>query len=120
MADNKHVEWFQKTHMSAGESVVTSVGGYVDKKPGLKRGALIVTNRRVVFCHKGWFGEHLEHFDLSKVTAVERSSNLLGAKTTVRASGAALEFHFNHAPEAIKALHDALDAGRQSAPHAAV
>lgn len=114
MAGNKHAEWFTKTHMRPGEQVVASAGGHIDK-PTFKRGALIVTTQRVAFCSKGWFGEHLEHIELSRVTAVARSSGLLGAKATVSASGFELQVSFAHAPDAIAAVYAALDEGRQRA-----
>jgi hypothetical protein len=114
MAGNKHVEWFTKTHMRPDEQVVASAAGHIDK-PAFKRGALIVTTQRVAFYSKGWFGEHLEHFELSRVNAVARSSGLLGAKATISASGAELQVSFAYAPEAIAAVYQALDVGRQKA-----
>lgn len=114
MAGNKHAEWFQKTHMRPDEQLVAFAAGHIDK-PAFKRGALIVTTQRVAFCSKGWFGEYLEHIELGRVTAVARSSGMLGAKTTISASGAELRVGFTHAPEAIAAVYAALDQGRQKA-----
>jgi hypothetical protein len=114
MAGNKHVEWFQKTHIRAGEEVVAWAAGHVER-PALKRGGLIVTTQRLVFCSKGWFGEHLEHLELGRITGVARSSGLMGAKATITASGTEMQVAFQWAPEAIAKLYDALDAARQKA-----
>ncbi len=115
MAESKHVEHFRKAHLRSGEEVVAWANGYAEKKPGIKRGSLLVTTKRVVCCHQGWFGEHVEHFDLAKVTSVERSSNMFQHKAVISAGSADLRFQFAADADAEKRVHEALDAGRQNA-----
>ena len=116
MAESKHVEHFRKAHLRSGEEVLASADGYAQRKSGITRGSLIVTGQRVVFCHKGWFGEHIEYFELAKITAVERTASMLQRHRAVISAGSAeIRFLFGTDLAAEKAVYDALDAGRQRA-----
>jgi hypothetical protein len=85
MAEPKHTQYFRKRHLEPNESIYASAAGYIGKMMGRgddtqHNGALIITDRRVVFYRKGVFGEVLETMPLKSITSVEQKS-LMGHRT---------------------------------------
>jgi len=85
MAEPKHTQHFRKHHLEPNETVLRSASGYVGKMMGSgddaqHNGALIVTDRRIVFYRKGVFGEVLESMPLASITSVEQKS-FMGHRT---------------------------------------
>lgn len=81
---DSHFEKFTTTKLKAGEKIHGNMQGWIGgfaKGPGNgrethKNGQLIVTNERVCFYRKGFFGEVFETIPLSKITSVETRSVL--------------------------------------------
>jgi hypothetical protein len=75
---NKHVIAFESSKLKIGERIVSHISGYIggsgkdEKFP--HDGSFIVTDQRVVFYRKGFFGEVFETIPLNKITSVETKS----------------------------------------------
>lgn len=94
---SKHLTAFEARHLTAGESILAWGEGYIGKMMGRGRetqhnGVLIVTDRRVAFCRRGWLGDVLETIPLRSIGSIERLS-VLGHRTMrMHTSHDALEF----------------------------
>nr|WP_325265575.1 PH domain-containing protein [uncultured Rhizobium sp.] len=87
-----HVEFFEKNYRQHGETVQASVEGWIGeifgKGPKTQHnGALIITDRRIVFVRKGIIGNIFEAIPRSKISSLETKS-LLGHVTA--------RFHTSH------------------------
>ena len=92
-----HVKKFEKKQLSAGEKVLASCEGYTGKlfatgEDSQKNGALIVTDRRVVFFSNRLFGSDLETIPTKNITSVETTSKLGHKTVTIHTSHDAIEF----------------------------
>jgi len=85
MAEGTHTRHFRERHLETGEEIKAAAPGYIGKMMGSgddrqHNGELIVTNKRVIFYRKGFFGEVLETMPFDKITSVEQKS-LMGHRT---------------------------------------
>lgn len=80
-----------REHLEAGEDIVAAVQGTYETKilgnDGVRAGAFIATDRRLVFFAKKLFGFDLEVFPYGKISSIEMSKGFMGHKITVFASG---------------------------------
>lgn len=79
--ESKHVKNFRMSHIKETEEIKAFDDGYIGEMLGKGsdtqyNGSLIVTNERVVFYRKGFFGEVLETIPLKNITSIERKSSL--------------------------------------------
>jgi hypothetical protein len=79
--ESKHVTAFRLKHQKPGEVIVVTAEGYIGEMMGSGKntqhnGTLVVTDQRVAFIRKGLFGDVFQSIPLSKVTSVERRTNL--------------------------------------------
>lgn len=102
---SKHVEAFKQRHIKPNEQITAFAEGYKGKvmgsgKDAQHNGALIVTDNRVVFYRKGFFGEVLETIPIKSITSIERLS-MFGHRTVrLHTSHDELEFKtFDQASE---------------------
>ena len=118
MIGGKHTKGFKDRHAEDSERIVAAAPGYIGKAMGSgddaqHNGELIVTDRRVVFYRKGFFGEVLETIPLKMITSVEQKS-LLGHRT--------LKLHTSHDSMEFKCMDKSayqtvvasIDSGRKS------
>ena len=89
---NKHIKAFQEKKLKSGEEILDGMEGYIGEMMGKGRdtqynGALILTNNRVVFYRKGFFGEVIRNIPLAKISSIDVDT-MLGHKT--------IEFHTSH------------------------
>ena len=116
---SRHVAAFTGRHLDPGETVLAAGFGYIGRMMGAgakaqQNGVLIVTERRVAFYRKGFFGEIIETLPLKSITSIERRSLLGHRMIRLHVSGDELEFKtFDQAAE--RALVDAIEAGRRQA-----
>jgi len=95
--ESKHVKNFKKLHLNPDEKVMAFDDGYIGEMMGAgdnkqHNGSLIITDFRVVFYRKGFFGEVIETIPLVNITSIERKS-LLGHRTIkIHTSHDMLEF----------------------------
>lgn len=93
-----HVEYFTTTKLRDGERIVATVDGWIGSVMGKgsdtqHNGALVLTNKRVAFIRKGFFGQVYEAIPIGKITSVETKS-MLGYRLTT--------FHTSHDQLAFK------------------
>lgn len=96
----KHYRAFVKRHRQRGEVILAVAYGYIGRIFGgepVHYGELLVTDRRVVFYRKGWFGEVLESMPLSKITSIERKTFMGHRTVRIHTSHDDLEFKTNEA-----------------------
>jgi hypothetical protein len=106
---NKHVAAFEARHIQPGETVAEWVLGSLPDVPYV--GALIVTNKRVAFYRKGFFGELLQTMPLRSVTSVERATGLMMRNTLrIHTSNDDLTIHFRGDATAVAS---AIELGRE-------
>jgi hypothetical protein len=78
-------------HLEANEDVVTAIqGAYEVKRMGsdsARKGALIATDRRVVFYAKKMTGYDLESFPYDHISSIDMSKGMMGHSITIYASG---------------------------------
>jgi len=107
MSKSKHARSFKERHLDHGEVILAAADGWVGKIMGSgddtqHNGALVVTDRRVVFHRRGMFGEMTRSVDLDSVASVERSSSFGTQTITVRGSGTKLVFKSHDSDAAAK------------------
>ena len=88
---------FEKRRMETGESFVSWCPGYVGEmmgssKDAQRNGALIVTDRRVVFYASGIISETLEQIPLDRIASIEYRSTMGHHTVEVHTSGNSLVF----------------------------
>ncbi len=112
-----HVEAFEKGKAKPGETVVEFLEGYIGEMMGngdkaQHNGALIVTNERVTFYRKGWFGEVFETIPLASLTSIEQKSLLGHRQLTLHTSHDALAFKTFEGAEQFEKAYAAIEKGR--------
>lgn len=80
-AETKHMKAFKSSKLKPREKVVNSLVGWIGEMMGSgdkkqHNGQFILTNSRVCFYQKGFFGEVFETIPLTKITSVESLSKL--------------------------------------------
>ena len=85
MNKNKHAKAFETNKLKKGEKVLDCIEGYIGDMMGKGKdtqhnGSLILTNDRVSFYRKGFFGEVIRNIPLRKISSVDYDSTL-GHKT---------------------------------------
>ena len=118
MKESKHVNAFKNRHARGNEQVRAWAVGYVGEMMGSGKnaqhnGALIVTDQRVAFYRKGFFGEILETVPLKNLTSVERRSMLGHCVIRLHTSHDALEFK-TFDKEAERAIANAIEDSREA------
>lgn len=116
MNDSKHVSAFKDRHALPGEQVRAWANGYIGEMMGSgknaqQNGVLIVTDQRVAFYRKGFFGEVLETVPLKNLTSIERRSTLGHRIIRLHTSHDALEFK-TFDKEAEQAIASAIEGSR--------
>ena len=113
----KHVIKFRESYLKSSEDIVSWLGGLSgdikgtgDKKP--HGGVLIVTNERVVFYRKGFFGEIQESILLNDITSIDRKSMLGHHVLRIHTSHDQIQFNTFVGKEPEQQLIDAIEAGR--------
>lgn len=80
-----------KKHLEDGEIIIQSVlGAFKTKRLGAESarlGALIATDRKILFYGKKTFGYETEMFPYSNISSIELSKGMLGHKISFFASG---------------------------------
>lgn len=80
-----------KEHLDNDEQVVVGVLGTYETKimnqDSVRSGALIATNKRLVFFAKKLMGYDLEVFPYSNISSIEASKGLMGHKINIFSSG---------------------------------
>lgn len=89
---NKHAKAFQENKLKEDEEILDVMEGYIGEMMGTGKdtqynGSLILTNRRISFYRKGFFGEVIRNIPLSKISSID-TDTILGHKT--------IEFHTSH------------------------
>jgi hypothetical protein len=112
-----HVVAFEKAKTKPGENVVECLEGYIGEMMGSgakaqHNGALIITNERVIFYRKGWFGEVFETIPLSALTSVEHKSLLGHRQLTLHTSHDELSFKTFEKAEQFDKAYNAIEQGR--------
>lgn len=112
-----HVTAFEKAKAKPGEQVVEFLEGYIGEMMGSgdktqHNGALIVTNERVVFYRKGWFGEVFETIPLTALTSVEQKSLLGHRQLRLHTSHDDLSFKTFEKSEQFDKAYNAIEKGR--------
>lgn len=78
-------------HLEKGETIKSSVFGvYETKSMGsktIKNGVFVVTEKRIVFFAKRFFGFDLESFPLKNISSIEKSKGMMGYSFVVHTSG---------------------------------
>lgn len=115
---SKHISNFEKKHLKPDEKIVATGEGYIGEMMGSgsktqHNGSLIVTNERVVFHRKGFFGQVIETIPLKSITSLERRSFLGHRAIKIHTSHDALEFK-TFKKEAEIQLVAAIEAGRST------
>ena len=92
MKMNKHAKAFQEKKLKKDEEILDVMEGYIGEMMGKGKdtqhnGTLILTNNRVSFYRKGFFGEVIRNIPLSKISSID-TDTILGHKT--------IEFHTSH------------------------
>lgn len=119
MPEPKHTQHFRTRHLEPDEGISASAGGYIGKMMGRgddaqHNGALIVTDKRVVFYRKGVFGEVLETMPLTNITSVEQKSFMGHRTLRLHTSHDDLEFKCADDKGAYQELVAAIEAGRKA------
>jgi hypothetical protein len=120
MSDSKHLTHFQQSHQRKSESVLAwSPCTIQGQTSGIPTGVLIVTNERVVFCRKAWFGgERVQSIERRNVSSVDRTTSFGTQYVSLRTSSAETRCMLRGTKEQVQGLFDALDAHSQSQPAA--
>lgn len=114
-----HLRYFEKSKLLNGETVVSSLDGWIGEVMGKgdkaqHNGALVLTTQRVAFIRKGLFGEVFETIPLAKITSVE-SRSFMGYKVaTVHTSHDALTFKTFESKNDFAAVVDAIESRVES------
>lgn len=105
----KHSRQFEETQRLESEQSRVVLDGWIGEMMGegadkAENGALIVTDRRVVFFRKGWFDNVFHHIDLADIRSVEASSLMGYRVVAVQANdGHQLRFKTFDEPEIFEA-----------------
>lgn len=118
MKESKHTRAFRERQLQPGETVMAACAGYMGKVMGKgedtqHNGALIVTDRRVAFYRKGWFGEIIETIPVRSITSIERRSLLGHYVVALHTSNDAMQFKSFDA-KGEKQLIEAIETGRSA------
>ena len=94
---NKHVKFFKENKLKSDEKILDSMEGWIGKMMGKEEdtqhnGALILTDSRVVFFRKGWFGEQIRQIKLEKISSIDNSSFMGFKSITFHTSNDEIEF----------------------------
>lgn len=93
-----HVTYFENTKLRQGETLIASMEGWIGQMMGARsgnpqhNGALVLTDQRVAFIRKGFFGEVFEAIPLDRITSVETRSILSYRVATFHTSNDDLSF----------------------------
>lgn len=92
-----HIDYFTKVHLQPGEVVQASADGWIGEMFGKGKatqhnGALVLSNRRIVFVRKGFIGSIFEAIPRDKVSSVESKSAFGYSTTSFYTSGDELTF----------------------------
>ncbi len=90
MKENKHVKLYKEKHLSSDETILASVEAFPKKINVSGAGALIVTEKSVVFYRKGLTSETIKSIPRDAITSVDNQSKLLSTLTTIRTASDAL------------------------------
>lgn len=76
---NTHLEHFLRSKAKEGEKVLATMPGWIGEMMGKGKdtphnGAFVLTDQRINFVRKGFFGEAFETIPLDKITSVETRS----------------------------------------------
>lgn len=114
MGEGKHTEHFRDTHLQSGEQIVAVVKGFGGGDDAMNGGELIVTDRRVVFCRKGFFGgEMLETIPLGRITSIEQKRGFMGFSLCLHTANDSLGFRATD-ETAYRGAIAAIEAGRRA------
>ncbi len=109
-----------REHLQVGEEIIASVlGAYETKLMGndsVRNGALIATDRRLVFYAKKLTGYDLESFPYSAISSLEISKGMMGSRVAFFASGNKVSIKWIKDAEALAAVIDATNSRRSAAP----
>lgn len=114
---DRHFARFADTRLKSGEVIHANLYGWIGEiftGPGKgsetqKNGQLIVTNERVCFYRKGFFGEVFETIPLSKITSVETRSVLGFRQIVIHTSHDELKFKTFEGKRDFEDVYEALE-----------
>ncbi len=116
-ARNSHIDAFETTKKQPSENIIAWLEGWVGDMMGKgdKRqhnGCLVLTDQRVSFFRKGFFGEVFETIPIASVTSIETRSVLGYRAIAIHTSHDELRFKTFEPADYFKALHDELETRR--------
>lgn len=101
---SRHIKYFEKEYLGRDEIIMVGIPAFLRVKGSkdgfnrnyinwlLHRGYVFVTNLRIVFYRKGYFGEILEEIPLTKISSKERRTFLQHRIIRIFSSTSSLEF----------------------------
>jgi len=101
---SRHIRSFEKDHLGIKETIIAGTPAFLRVKGSkeitdrkfidwlLHRGYIFITNSRIVFYRKGFFGEILEEIPLKNISSKERESFLQQRIIRIFSSTSSLEF----------------------------
>jgi hypothetical protein len=117
--ETKHVKAFRASKSKPNESVVAHLDGWIGEAMGSgdkaqHNGSLIITDERVAFYRKGWFGELFETIPLKLITSIETKSTLGFRVLTFHTSNDSLKFKTFEDKKTFEAAYEAVEERRSA------
>lgn len=117
--DNRHSRHFKNKKAKANEKIIHLLEGWTGEMMGKGRdvqrnGVLLLTNERIAFIKKGWFGEVFETIPIAAITSIETRAILSFREFTFHTSHDQLRFKTFESSDLFQEFHNQLETKRNS------